>query len=471
MGIEPGTIEAIRRLAVEIAGKGGRAFYVGGYVRDSLLGRAAKDVDVEVYGLDLDSLQGVLEGCGCGKALLVGRQFGVLRLEDLDADWSVPRTDSSGRRPRVAVDPSLAPAEAARRRDLTMNAMLMDVLGGEVLDPWGGREDLERGVLRTPDPEKFVEDPLRYYRVMQFAARFEMKPDRALAAVCRRMKIAPVAAERVEDEFAKLLLEARRPSLGLRFLDETGRLSEVLPELVPLKETPQEPDWHPEGDVWGHTLQVVDAAAGLRSGARERDLMLAWAALCHDLGKPATTTVRQGRIRTPEHDRESARLAGGLLNRLVRKNKVVRKGALKLVAQHMKPMQFFQNRSTAKGFKRLALKLAPEADLELLSDLALADFRGTNPEGDGPLAGESMLLSWFREQARASGVEREPERPVLMGRHLDGFLEPGPDMGKVLERAYRIQLDEGIRDVETLRRRVLGEKGKKTQDNNVPKLL
>ncbi|MFC1537723.1 HD domain-containing protein, partial [Gemmatimonadota bacterium] len=188
-----------------------------------------------------------------------------------------------------------------------------------------------------------------------------------------------------------------------------------------------------------------------------RDLMLLWAALCHDLGKPATTTVREGKIRSPEHDRRSERLARGLLGRLVRKNAQVKKGALKLIAQHMKPMQFFQNRSTAKGFKRLALKLAPETDLELLSDLALADFRGTNPDGDTPLKGESRLLAWFREQARASGVENEPERPALMGRHLEGYIEPGPGMGRVLEQAYRIQLDEGITDVEVLRRRVMGE--------------
>jgi len=455
MGVDPETVEAIKKIAGGVAAEGGRAFFVGGYVRDLLLGRIPKDVDVEVYGLGLYRLQQVLADLGGpGKVLLVGRQFGVLRLEGLDADWSVPRTDSRGRRPRVATDPSMTPAEASRRRDLTMNAMLMDVLSGEVLDPWGGREDLRLRVLRTPDAEKFVEDPLRFYRVMQFTARFEMKPDRELEDLCRRMEIGPVAAERVEDEFSKLLLEAKRPSLGLRWLDRVGRLGEVLPELVPLKETPQEPDWHPEGDVWGHTLQVVDAAAALRSGERSRDLKLMWAALCHDLGKPATTTVRNGRIRTPEHDREGERLAKKLMDRLVSSAEIGR-GALKLVTHHMKPMQFFRNKSTARGFKRLALKLAPEADLELLSDLALADYRGTNPDSDEPLNSESRLLRWFRSQARASGVEREPEPPVLMGRHLKGCLEPGPGMGRVLETAYQIQLEEGIKDLEVLRRRAL----------------
>ena len=456
MTVQPETVETIKSIAGEIAAESGRAFFVGGYVRDRLMGRVPKDVDVEVYGLDLDRLQQVLSKVGGRRVLMVGKQFGVFRLEGLDVDWSVPRMDSTGRHPQITVDSSMTPDQASRRRDLTMNAMLMDVLSGNVLDPWGGREDMKQRVLRTPDAEKFGEDPLRFYRVMQFAARFEMKPDEVLNRVCSQMEIGTVAAERVEEEFAKLFLEAGKPSLGLRWLDEVGRLAEVLPELLPLKETPQEPDWHPEGDVWGHTLQVVDAAAGLRCGERNRDLKLMWAALCHDLGKPSTMVLRKGRIRTPEHDRESEQLARRLLGRIVR-NTDVSKGVLKLVAHHMKPMQFFQNKSTAKGFKRLALKLAPEADLELLSDLALADYRGTNPEGEEPLAGETELLSWFREQARSLGVEHEPEPPVLMGRHLKGFVKPGPGMGKILEEAYRIQFEEGIKDVEVLRRRVLEE--------------
>ena len=455
MSVEQKTIEAIKTVAEGIAAESGRAYFVGGYVRDRLLGRVPKDVDVEVFGLDLDRLQKILaDRWTGGKLLQVGRQFGVFRLTGLDADWSVPRTDSTGRHPQVTMDPWMTPAQACRRRDLTMNAMLMDVISEEILDPWGGRQDIKRRVLKTPDTERFVEDPLRFYRVMQFAARFEMKPDKVLNRACSRMEIGSVAVERVEDEFAKLFLEARNPSLGLRWLDEVGRLGEVLPELVPLKETPQEPDWHPEGDVLDHTLQVVDAAAGLRGGDRDRNLKLMWAALCHDLGKPATTTLRKGRIRTPEHDRESERLALRLLGRLVR-NTAVKKGALKLVAHHMKPMQFFQNRSSAKGFKRLALKLAPQADLELLADLALADFRGTNPEGNEPLEGEAASLIWFREQAQASGVEHEPEHPVLMGRHLKGYVEPGPGMGRILQKAYGIQLEEGIKDVEVLRKRAL----------------
>ena len=456
--IEKAREELIRFLCRRIADSGGRAFFVGGVVRDRFLNRKPKDIDVEVYGLSLERLEQVL--AERGRVSLVGRQFGVFRVWGLDVDWSLPRRDSRGRHPVVEIDPSMSPKEASRRRDLTMNAMLRDVLTDELIDHWGGRKDIERKILRTPDEALFVEDPLRFYRVMQFAARFEMTPDKALEAVCAQMDISRVSVQRVEEEFAKLFLEADRPSLGLRWLDRIGRLGGVFPELAHLKGTPQEPAWHPEGDVWLHSLQVVDAAAALRSGSRERDLMLIWAALLHDIGKPATTTERAGKIRTPEHDREGEALARSVLQRMVKKHSVIR-GTVKLVGQHMKPLQFYQNKSSEKAFKRLAVKLAPEADLELLAALALADCRGMNPHGELPLETDSEMVSWFLDMARASRVSKEPEKPVLMGRHLKGLVEPGPRMGEVLETAYRIQLEEGIRDTGELKKRAFKEAGEK----------
>ena len=448
--------EEIKSLARRIEASGGRAYYVGGAVRDSLLGRQPKDVDIEVYGLGLERLEEILGERG--QVNLVGRQFGVLRLAGLEVDWSLPRRDSRGRHPQVRIDPEISPEEACRRRDLTMNAMLRDVLSGELVDPYGGRLDLERRVLRTPDAKLFVEDPLRFYRVMQFTARFEMQPDSELNAVCAEMDLEGVSVERVEEEFAKLFLEAPHPSLGLRWLEQVGRLGEVLPELLPLKSTGQDPEWHPEGDVWRHTLQVVDAAAGLRSGHRERDLLLLWSALLHDIGKPPTTVVVEGRIRSPEHDREGEVLAAQVMQRLIRTQTLAR-GVGKLVAQHMKPLQFYQNSSTAKGFKRLALKLAPETDLELLADLALADNRGINTQSEEPLQNESRMVEWFREMARESRVNREPEKPILLGRHLTSLVEPGPEMGRVLASAYRIQIDEGLTNLEELKKRAFAEIG------------
>lgn len=442
----------IDRISHQIRSRGGRAMYVGGVVRDRLLGIEPKDVDIEVYGLEPGELEELLGSHG--KVRLVGRQFGVLRLEGLGVEWSLPRRDSSGRHPRVSVDPDMSFREASRRRDLTMNAMLRDVLTGELEDPWNGQEDIRSGVLRTPDTELFVQDPLRFYRVMQFVARFAMQPDEQLQGTCRVMDITGVSRERIEEEFEKMWLRSSRPSLGLRWLKSTGRLDEVLPELVRLEKTGQDPQWHPEGDVWGHTLQVVDAAAGLRTGNRERDLMLMWAALLHDIGKPDTTVVRGGRVRSPEHDKIGAGIADSVLQRIVGRQEL-RRGVVKLVAQHMKPLQFHQNKSSEKAFKRLALKLHPEANLELLARLAQADYRGTNPESDTPYDSDSEMLEWFRGMIRRSRVESEPEKPVLLGRHLLDEMPSGPGMGEVLDEAYRIQLEEGIVDRDELKRRAL----------------
>lgn len=443
-----------REVVEAIAAAGGQALLVGGFVRDLIMGLAPKDLDIEVHGLELERLEAVLGRFGVVD--LVGKQFGVLRLHGLDADWSVPRRDSAGRHPTIVPDPHMGIEEAARRRDLTVNAMAADPLDGTLYDPFDGQGDLGRKVLRAPDAARFVEDPLRFYRVMAFAGRLEMTPDAELCALCRDMDLGDVARERIEEEFAKLFLKGVRPSIGLRWIQSIGRLGEILPEVAPLVGLEQEPRWHPEGDVWRHTLQTVDAAAQLRSGDREEDLMLMWSALCHDLGKAGTTEFSNGRIRSPGHAELSAELTKRLMGRIVGNHQVL-KGAIKLSAHHLKPHDFAANKATARGFKRLALALAPETNLLHVATLALADYRGRNPDSDEPLDIRSEECEWFIEQAENLRVQHEPEKPVLMGRHLLDVMKPGPAMGVVLRKAYEIQLGEGVKDVEELKRRVMGD--------------
>ena len=287
-----------------------------------------------------------------------------------------------------------------------------------------------------------------------------MEPDTALTGLCRTMDLSGVAKERVEEEFTRLFLWSTRPSRGLRWLERTGRMPEILPEAARLVGLVQDPGWHPEGDAWVHTLQVVDAAAELRAGDREEDLVLLWGALCHDLGKAETTLEQDGRIRSPEHAERGREAAERMLGRVVTARRVIA-GAVKLTVHHLKPHDFYVNRAGPKAFKRLALALAPEASLELLARLALADHRGRNPDGDEPLDAPSEQCAWFLEQAEALRVRREPEKPALMGRHLLGVIPPGPEMGRLLKRAYEIQLAEGIQDVEELKTRVLAEEMEK----------
>jgi tRNA nucleotidyltransferase (CCA-adding enzyme) len=446
--------DLVRTIVEEIASRGAQALVVGGVVRDLALGEIYQDLDIEVHRMRLDDLEALLSRFG--EVDLVGKQFGVLKLWGVDADWSVPRRDSRGRHPVVESDPWMGIEAAARRRDLTINAMALDPLDGTVYDPFNGLDDLENKVLRAPDADLFIEDPLRFYRVMVFTARFGMRPDAILNRLCGSMSLEGVAMERIEDEFTRLFLKSRNPSIGLRWLGEVGRIHEILPEAARLDGLEQDPKWHPEGDVWEHTLQVVDAAAGLTIGDLEQDLMLLWSALCHDLGKAGTTELIDGRIRSPGHTDLSGELAVQLMERIVNHQVVIR-GATKLSVHHLKPHDFFVNNASPKAFKRLALALAPETRLERLAALAVADYRGRNPEGHEPLVVDSREAGWFLDQAEQLKVQREPERPVLMGRHLLGAVKPGPEMGKLLKRAYEIQLSEDIRDVEELKRRVFEE--------------
>jgi len=300
----------LQRLLEAVREAGGRPFLVGGAVRDALLGLPIGDYDVEVFALPAARLREVLAAVGSVNA--VGEAFTVFKVTGITGvpggvDVALPRKDSKtgpGHRGiAVAGDPALSVAESARRRDFTVNALLFDPFRQELLDPYGGRRDLEARLLRTVDPQTFADDPLRALRAVQLAARFELAVEPATARLCASMPLVELPPERIFGEIEKLLLKARRPSLGLRLLKEWGLLDVVCPELAPLSDTPQDPQWHPEGDVWTHTLMAMDEAARLISDLdRPRALAVMLATLCHDLGKPATTCFEEGRIRSRGHE-------------------------------------------------------------------------------------------------------------------------------------------------------------------------
>ena len=435
-------------LAFDVAGAvrdaGGRALVVGGWVRDDLLGVDSQDVDLEVYGLPADRLRSVLSALGPVNS--VGASFAVFKLGPLDI--ALPRTDSkTGRGHRgfiVTGDPALPLEEAARRRDFTVNAIAWDPLRKEHLDPHGGRGDLDRRRLRMVDPATFGEDSLRVLRAVQLAARLEFEVDEPTRAVCRTIALDDLPAERVRGEIEKLLLRARRPSIGFTLARDIGVVDRLFPELGALIDCPQEPEWHPEGDVWVHTLLVIDEArARIDDLPRPQQIAVMLGAVCHDFGKPATTAHIDGRIRSLNHEDMGVAPARAFLDRLNIHSfdgYDVRCQVLGLVAHHLKPGMWRAAPKVGDGaFRRLARKV----DLELLARLAKADCLGRTGEFD------CSAMDWFLERARSLGVEHAPPAPILMGRHLLALgAAPGPRIGSILRQVYERQLDGEIATLE-----------------------
>src|SRR5207249_3110688 len=288
-------LERATAIALAVRDAGGRALIVGGWVRDRLMGRDSPDIDIEVFRLPSDRLRQVLESLGRVEA--VGESFQVYKVGDIDV--SLPRRDSKagrGHRGFVVVgDPDMSIEDAARRRDFTVNAISWDPLTDDYFDPFDGRGDLQRRLLRVVDPQTFADDSLRVLRAVQFAARFEFALEPRSASLCRAIPLDDLPAERVWGEFEKLL-NAARPSIGFTVAMDLNVVAKLFPELQALAGCPQEPEWHPEGDVWIHTLQVIDRARTRVDGLeRPPRIAVMLGAVCHDFGKPATTATIDGR--------------------------------------------------------------------------------------------------------------------------------------------------------------------------------
>jgi tRNA nucleotidyltransferase (CCA-adding enzyme) len=443
-------------IARAIHDAGGRALIVGGWVRDRQLGLASKDLDLEVYGLPVSGLRAVLDEFG--SVLTVGESFTVYKVGEIDV--ALPRRESkvgSGHRGfEVQGDPQMSIDEAARRRDFTINAIAWDPLTGDYLDPCGGIGDLERRVLRAVDPRTFGDDSLRVLRGVQFAARFELTMDEATKALCRSIALDDLPAERIWGEVEKLLLLARRPSVGFELARDLGVTARLFPEMDALIGCEQEPDWHPEGDVWVHTLIVIDETRALIEDlARGEQVALMLGAVCHDFGKPATTSVIDGRVRSFNHEEAGVEPTLALLDRLnlyTIDGYDARRQIVGLVVHHLKPGMWYKARDKVGdgAFRRLAQKV----DLELLARLARADCHGRTGQFD------CSAMDWFITRARSLGVEHRPPRPLLLGRHVLALgVEPGPRVGEILRRVYEQQLDGRITTLEeaiAAARRILG---------------
>ena len=430
---------------------GGRALFVGGQVRDRLLGLPSADLDVEIFGLGPAEVESIL--ASYGRTRTVGRSFGVLRVDGLDVDFSLPRRDNKtgpGHRGfSVEIAPDLDFAGAARRRDFRINSMGFDPLTGEVLDPHGGRADLAAKRLRVTDREHFAEDPLRGLRAAQLAARFELEPDDELVSLAAGLDLAELAPERMYGELRKLLLLGARPAIGFELLRRTG-LVRFFPEVEALIGVAQDPRWHPEGDVWIHTMLALDRAAALRSGG-EDDQALMLAVLCHDFGKPAVTES----LRSPGHDRAGVEPTRSFLRRLRAPERLVVR-VCALVRDHLAPPAFVRGDAGPRAYRRLARRLeAAGTGLEVLARVATADLLGRTTAA--AREGDAREVGVFLERARAALPGLTAIAPAVQGRHLiSRGLEPGPHLGPILATCREIQDETGWTDPDRILERALG---------------
>lgn len=442
-----------REVARLVAEKGGRTFYVGGFVRDALIHRENKDVDIEVHGISPKSLEDILDSLG--QRMTIGESFGIFGLKGYSLDIAMPRKEEARGQGHkdfdIFVDPFIGTEAAARRRDFTFNALMQDVLTEEIVDHYGGVEDLHAGVLRHVNDQSFAEDPLRVLRAAQFAARFGFRVAEETVSLCQRMQLQHLPRERIEGELKKALLKAERPSIFFEVLREMNQLDHWFPEVKALIGVPQNPVYHSEGDVWTHTMMVLDEAAKLRHRAANPYWFML-AALVHDFGKAICTEESDGVLHAYLHEIKGLPLAETFLRRITSETKLI-EYALNLAEYHMKPNTVAGARSAKKVTTRMFDRAV---DPEGLICIALADDRGRITQAPAT-DHEAFLyerLEVFRELM---------SRPYVMGRDLiEAGLQPGVEFTEILEHAHKLRLagvpkDSALKQTLAYARQVYGK--------------
>lgn len=443
--------DQLRALLDTIALAGGKGLLVGGCVRDHLLGLVPKDIDVEVYGLSPESLEQALKPF---LVMAVGKSFGILKVvvdirdERKTFDVALPRKENKHGQGHkgfiVTTDPDMTFIDAAKRRDFTINAMGIDVDRGELIDAFEGFSDLKNKILRHVS-SAFSEDPLRVLRAAQFCARFDLKMAPNTIALCQELEpeLFTLSKERIFQEMKKLFL-SKKPSIGLNVLRLTKALS-LFSELADLIDCPQDKEWHPEGDVWTHSLMVVDEAAKLLAKIElpedERLIVMA-GALCHDLGKPSTTILKDGRIKSPSHEQAGVAPTISFLEKMGFPKKLIDQ-VVPLVEDHLKPFQLYRARDEISdgAIKRLAARV----NIARLLLVSQADFLGRTTED--AQKGIDPSASWLEAKVEELlGPDLAP-KPILKGRHLLALGEkPGLHFGSILREALEAQMDGKFSD-------------------------
>jgi len=419
------------KIAELVKAAGGRVFYVGGFVRDKILGIENKDIDIEVHGISPEKLLDILSSLG--HARMFGESFGVYSLDGYDIDIAMPRKEhATGRGHRdfeVSVDPFIGVINAARRRDFTVNALMEDVLTGEIIDSFGGISDLNNKILRHVDNESFSEDPLRVLRGAQFASRFQFAIHPSTLALCKSIDISTLSKERIEGELKKALLKGTKPSIFFNSLKEMGQLHTWFPELEKLIGLKQDKIYHPEGDVWTHTMEVIDRGAGYRDKVSNP---YAFMLLCltHDLGKIITTETIGERIHAYEHETKGLPIIEEFLHRITNEKEVI-SYVKNMVPLHMKPNMVAYSKSAVKTTNKMFDDAVSAKDLIYFSMSDKPVMSGADP-----FTGDSAFLF-----ERLKKYEDTMAKPFVNGQDLiNAGLTPSEYFSEALSYAHKLRL-------------------------------
>ena len=448
--------ELVRQIALLVEKAGGRVYFVGGFVRDKIIGRENKDIDIEVHGISEEKLEEILSEFGTVNKF--GSSFGVYAISGYDIDIALPRSErKTGVKHtdfEIVVDPFIGIKGAAKRRDFTMNAILEDVLAGELIDPHGGLEDIKAGIIRHVDEKTFIEDPLRVLRAAQFSARFGFEIAPETIELCKTIDLSDISSERIETEMKKALLKSEKPSKFFESLREMDQLGYWFKELKQLIGIEQNKKYHPEGDVWTHTMIVLDNAAKFRDEVSDAYSFMLFA-LMHDLGKIETTDIIDGEIHSYQHEIVGVEIAERFLERVCHEKKV-KNYVLKSIPLHMRPSMLFESKSKVKKTNKLFDEAVEPKDIIYFS---LCDKHvETSKE-------ELKKKEFLFERLRV--YEEIMKEPYVTGKDLLelGF-EPGVELGKMLELAHKLRL-AGVSKEKTLKQVLAIYRKKKCNVKNI----
>lgn len=421
-----------RDIAKRVDKQGGRTFYVGGYVRDEILHKSSKDVDIEVHGVTPDELKGIL--MDLGQLRTQGASFGVYNLEGYDIDIAQPRKETATGRGHkdfeVFVDPFIGYEKAAERRDFTMNAMMKDVLTGEIVDPFGGYDDCKNGIIRHVNDNTFKEDPLRVLRAAQFASRFGFEIAPETKYIMQDMDLSTLSQERVYGEMKKALMKSDKPSIFFETLRDVNQLDTWFPELKPMIGCEQSPIWHPEGDVWNHTMATINYAVKFRDKVEHPEYYMV-SALCHDMGKPVSVSKDdKGNIHTYSHDENGVPIVTDFLAR-INNDKSLSKYVIDMTANHMKPHDCFDNHSKVKSTNAMYDRSICPSDLMMLAvaDTASRGLEDVTKEEESYLKERLELYTERMLEPQVGGADL-----IALG------IKPGPQFSDILANAHKQHL-------------------------------